>query len=153
MLGASLSNSLPTDDPHNASSHIAKYQSSQNSCLLNTDEAFRFPSKLRYSGAAWIGLMLVRSAFYLTKYTGMRNIEMRRQHTISEAAKELGITRNTLYKWIRAGSIPSPKETFISRIRLRVWNEEQMARIREYKKDNYWGKGIDRRTGKKVKEK
>jgi hypothetical protein len=97
--------------------------------------------------------MPVRSAFYLTKYTGMRNIEMRRQHTISEAAKELGITRNTLYKWIRAGSIPSPKETFISRIRLRVWNEEQMARIREYKKDNYWGKGIDRRTGKKVKEK
>jgi transposase-like protein len=81
----------------------------------------------------------------------MCNIEMRRQYTISEAAKELGITRNTLYKWIRAGSVPNPKETFVSSIRLRVWNEEQMAKVREYKKKNYWGKGIDRRTGKKAK--
>jgi predicted site-specific integrase-resolvase len=83
----------------------------------------------------------------------MCNIKMRREYAISEAAKELGITRNTLYKWIRAGSIPSPKETFVSSIRLRVWNEEQMAKIREYKKDNYWGRGIDRRTGNKAKKK
>lgn len=81
----------------------------------------------------------------------MRKIEMR-QYSISEAARELGITRNTLYNWIREGEIPSPKETLVSGIRLRVWNEEQMGKIREYKKNNYWGKGIDRRTGKKAKK-
>jgi excisionase family DNA binding protein len=82
----------------------------------------------------------------------MRNIKMR-QYTISEAARELGITRNTLYKWIREGEIPSPKQTFVSGIRLRVWNEQQTSKIREYKANNYWGKGVDRRTGKKAKKK
>jgi excisionase family DNA binding protein len=82
----------------------------------------------------------------------MRNIETR-QYTISEAARELRIMRNTLYKWIREGVIPSPKEAFVSGIRLRMWSEEQMNKIREYKKDKYWGKGIDRRTGEKAKKK
>ena len=81
----------------------------------------------------------------------MRNITTR-LYTISEAAKELGITRNTLYKWIREEVISDPKESFASGIRLRVWNEKQMAKIQEYKKNNYWGKGIDRRTGKKAKK-
>jgi len=81
----------------------------------------------------------------------MRNIKMR-QFTISEAAKELGIQRNTLYSWIRGRQIPAPKEVFVSGIRLRVWTEKQMNKLREYKASSYWGKGVDRRTGKKAKQ-
>ncbi len=39
-----------------------------------------------------------------------------------------------------------------ARIRLRVWTEKQMDEIRKYKANNYWGKGVDRRTGKKAKK-
>ena len=81
----------------------------------------------------------------------MRNIKTR-QYTMSEAAKELGVQRNTLYNWIREKQIPAPKEVFVSGIRLRVWTEKQMAMLREYKTTSYWGKGVDRRTGKKAKQ-
>jgi hypothetical protein len=33
------------------------------------------------------------------------------------------------------------------------WSAAELAEIHEYKKANYWGKGIDRRTGKKAKKK
>jgi transposase-like protein len=81
----------------------------------------------------------------------MRNITMR-QYTISEAAKELRVQRNTLYNWIRDKQIPAPKEVFLSGIRLRVWTEKQMATLRKHKARSYWGKGVDRRTGKEAKQ-
>jgi excisionase family DNA binding protein len=90
--------------------------------------------------------------FLLTKWTGMSTIKTR-DYSISEAAKELGVRRTTLYKWIRKKEIPAPKVVFVSNIRLRVWTEKQMAKLREYKASNYWGKGVDRRTGKKAKQK
>jgi len=33
------------------------------------------------------------------------------------------------------------------------WSAAELAEILEYKKASYWGKGIDRRTGKKAKKK
>ena len=74
-----------------------------------------------------------------------------RQYTISEAAKELGIQRNTLYNWIREKQIPAPKEVFVSGIRLRVWTEKQMVKLRKHKTMSYWGKGLNRKTAKKPK--
>jgi excisionase family DNA binding protein len=81
----------------------------------------------------------------------MSNIKTR-DFSISEAARELGVRRTTLYKWIREKEIPAPKVLFVSGIRLRVWTEKQMAKLREYKASSYWGKGVDRRTGKKAKQ-
>jgi excisionase family DNA binding protein len=80
----------------------------------------------------------------------MSNIKAR-SYSISEAARDLGVRRTTLYEWIRKKVIPVPKLQFVSSIRLRVWTEEQMDKIREYKANKYWGKGVDRRTGKKAK--
>jgi excisionase family DNA binding protein len=74
-------------------------------------------------------------------------------YSISEAARELGVDRNTLYKWIREKHIPAPKAVFVSGIRLRVWTENQFAKLRDHKAKSYWGKGLDRRTGKKAKSK
>jgi len=33
------------------------------------------------------------------------------------------------------------------------WSATEIAEIQEYKKTSYWGKGLDRRTGKKAKKK
>jgi excisionase family DNA binding protein len=74
-----------------------------------------------------------------------------RSYSISKAARELGVDRNTLYKWIREKQIPAPKLVFVSGIRLRVWTEKQMVKLRKHKTMSYWGKGLDRRTGKKSK--
>jgi excisionase family DNA binding protein len=82
----------------------------------------------------------------------MRNIKMR-TYSISEAARELGVQRNTLYSWIREKLIPTPSTQVISGIRCRFWTEREMTKLREYKAARYWGKGIDRRTGKKAKQK
>jgi len=75
-----------------------------------------------------------------------------RNYSISEAARELGVRRTTLYKWLQKKVIPAPAVQFVSGIRLRVWTEKQMDEIRKYKANNYWGKGVDRRTGKKAKK-
>jgi hypothetical protein len=92
------------------------------------------------------------SVFYLTNSADMRNLTVR-SYSISAAARELSVDRNTLYKWIREKHIPPPKELFVSGIRLRIWTEKQMAKLREHKAKSYWGKGLDRRTGKKVNQK
>lgn len=76
-----------------------------------------------------------------------------RKYSISEAARELGVRRTTLYKWIRTKQVPAPKEEFVSGVRFRFWSETQMAKLREHKISSYWGKGIDRRTGKKAMQK
>jgi excisionase family DNA binding protein len=81
----------------------------------------------------------------------MSTIKMR-NYSISEAARELGVRRTTLYKWIRAKQVPTPEAQFVSGIRFRFWTEAQMAKVREYKASSYWGKGIDRRTGRKAKQ-
>jgi hypothetical protein len=74
-------------------------------------------------------------------------------YSISAAARILGINRATLHRWIQDKVIPSPSTKIISGIRCRLWTETAMVKLKEYKAANYWGKGIDRRTGKKAKKK
>jgi excisionase family DNA binding protein len=73
-------------------------------------------------------------------------------YSISEAARILRLNRTTLHRWIQDKAIPSPSTKIISGIRCRLWTETEMAKVKEYKAANYWGKGIDRRTGKKAKK-
>jgi len=35
----------------------------------------------------------------------------------------------------------------------KVWTEDDMEKLRKHKARSYWGKGLDRRTGKKAKSK
>jgi excisionase family DNA binding protein len=82
----------------------------------------------------------------------MSNIKTR-QYSISEAARALGVRRTTLYRWIKDKQVPAPAEERISGIRFRFWTEAEMSKLREFKAKSYWGKGVDRRTGKKAKSK
>jgi excisionase family DNA binding protein len=73
--------------------------------------------------------------------------------SISEAAQLLGIDRKTLYRWIRNRLIPVPKPGVVHGRLARVWTTEELAAIKKHMTESYWGKGIDRRTGKKAKKK
>jgi excisionase family DNA binding protein len=60
-----------------------------------------------------------------------------RNYSITEAAKELGIQRATLYEWIRLKKIPAPTAKVISRVRFRFWTEEELKTLKRYKAEYY----------------
>jgi excisionase family DNA binding protein len=74
-------------------------------------------------------------------------------YSVSEAATVLEVDRTTLRRWIRKRQIPAPTPGIVDGRLLKFWTEKEMAKIRQYKVAGYWGKGIDRRTGKKAKNK
>ncbi len=76
-----------------------------------------------------------------------------RTYSISEAARVLGVDRRTLHRWIRQKLIPAPITQTISGIRCRLWTDEEMAKLKEHKAANYWGKGINRKAATRSKRK
>jgi hypothetical protein len=74
-------------------------------------------------------------------------------YSVTAAAKAAGVDRRTLQRWIGKRQIPNPKVEIVDGQLRKFWSAAEVAEIQEYKKANYWGKGIDRRTGKKAKKK
>ncbi len=70
-----------------------------------------------------------------------------RNYSITEAAKELGVQRATLYEWIRRKKVPAPTAQVISRVRFRFWTEEDLKALKNYKAQHYQKK--PRRKGKR----
>jgi excisionase family DNA binding protein len=62
-------------------------------------------------------------------------------YTISEAARQLGVQRRTLYKWIREEKIPTPSTRVVAGTRVRFWTEKSMAKLKQYKAARFWGRG------------
>jgi excisionase family DNA binding protein len=73
-------------------------------------------------------------------------------YSVSEAAVALEVDRTTLRRWIRKKQIPAPTPGIVDGRLSKFWTEKEMTKIREHKAAGYWGKGIDRRTGKKAKQ-
>jgi excisionase family DNA binding protein len=94
----------------------------------------------------------VRVRFLLDKCHS-RDILKMKTYSISDAADILEVNRRTLYRWIKNKVIPAPKPGEVKGRLARVWTESDLAAIRDYMKQSFWGKGIDRRTGKKAKPK
>lgn len=72
-------------------------------------------------------------------------------YSISDAAKLLEIDRTTLRRWLRKKKIPAPTPGIVKGRLSKCWTEDELAKIREHKAVGYWGKGIDRKTGKRAK--
>jgi excisionase family DNA binding protein len=74
-------------------------------------------------------------------------------YSISEAARQLGIQRRTLYKWIREKHVPAPSTRVVAGTRIRFWTEKGMAKLREYKAERFWGRGKSRKNKQNSKAK
>ena len=74
-------------------------------------------------------------------------------HSVSEAARILGVDRTTLRRWVRDKQIPAPTPGIVKGLLSKFWTEDDMVKLRAFKDKRYWGKGMDRRTGKKAKQK
>jgi excisionase family DNA binding protein len=60
-----------------------------------------------------------------------------RNYSITEAAKELGVQRATLYEWIRRKKVPVPRAQVISGVRFRFWTEQELKTLKQYKAQHY----------------
>ena len=74
-------------------------------------------------------------------------------YSISAAAELLEVDRRTLHRWISKGLIPAPKMEIAGGQLRKTWTEEDISKLKEHKASGYWGKGINRKTGKKAKRK
>lgn len=52
-------------------------------------------------------------------------------YTSSEAAKKLGVSRETLYQWLRAGRIPAPQQITLGKKKQYLWTEEDIEAARK----------------------
>jgi predicted site-specific integrase-resolvase len=72
-------------------------------------------------------------------------------YSISGVSRLLGIDPKTLRRWIRKKVIPVPKPGIVEGRLSMCWSEIDIVKIGKYKNAGYWGKGINRKTGKKAK--
>ena len=72
--------------------------------------------------------------------------------SISEAARKLSIHRGTLRRWIKQGLIPKPIAEDTAGARLRYWDKEGFAKVKEYR-EKHFGEGRGERTDIKKKTK
>ena len=80
------------------------------------------------------------------------DIYMKKDHSISKVARIVGVNRRTLQRWILAKQIPSPKVEIVDGKLRKSWTAAEVVQIKEHKQRTYWGKGINRRTGKKTEK-
>jgi len=70
---------------------------------------------------------------------------MKRTYTTVQIAQRLGIGRDSLYRWMRRRKIKPAPVTRIGRFRVRLWTDQDVARIKKYMKENYFeGRGKKR---------
>ena len=54
-------------------------------------------------------------------------------YTTDEAAKKIGISRQTLYSWIDAGKIEAPKPIQLGKRSMRLWTKADIERVKRFK--------------------
>jgi excisionase family DNA binding protein len=75
-----------------------------------------------------------------------------KKYSVSEAAEILGVDRRTLQRWVSRRRIPAPTAGIVNGRLVKFWTEPEMGLLRENKITHYAGKGLNRRTGKKAKQ-
>jgi predicted site-specific integrase-resolvase len=68
-----------------------------------------------------------------------------------EVAELLEISWDTLNRWIREKRFDTPPVQSLGRIRVRLWTEEDLEKVRAYKAGHYWGKGGRKKRKKRTK--
>jgi predicted DNA-binding transcriptional regulator AlpA len=58
-----------------------------------------------------------------------------------QVAKLLGIASGTFHRWIRENRVEAPPAQTLGGMQVRLWNDSDIAKVRKYKAEHYWGKG------------
>jgi hypothetical protein len=74
---------------------------------------------------------------YVKNTIDVRNMNPKK-YTTREAADAAGITRVTLQTWIRKRNIAAPRLERIANIRVRLWSDSDVDRLKKVKKKIYY---------------
>jgi DNA-binding transcriptional MerR regulator len=66
-------------------------------------------------------------------------------YTTSQVAEKVGVTKKTLYSWLKKGVIPEPDRDYKNH---RIWTKEDIQNCRRYKNTRIPG-GVSRAVNKK----
>jgi predicted site-specific integrase-resolvase len=75
-----------------------------------------------------------------------------KRFSISETARLLGVHRGTIRRWIKAGLIPRPIAENTAGARLRYWDKDGFAKVKEYR-EKHFGEGQGERNDLKKRVK
>ncbi len=65
-----------------------------------------------------------------------------KHYSTVQAAKLLGVGRDSLYRWMRAGKIKGTRVVALGGVRIRLWTERDLEQVRKFMEKNYWkGRG------------
>jgi DNA-binding transcriptional MerR regulator len=56
-----------------------------------------------------------------------------KNYTTTEAAKKIGVSRQTLYSWIGIDALRPPKSIVVSGKTIRLWTESDIEKARKFK--------------------
>ena len=62
----------------------------------------------------------------------MQNMD-KRKYTTPEAAKLIGVSRQTLQAWVRGQLIETPELVEVANLRVRLWGKADIRRAKEFK--------------------
>ena len=65
-----------------------------------------------------------------------------------EVAELVDVSWDTLNRWIREKKFPVPPVKSLGRIRVRIWTENDVEKVRKYKSGHYRGKGSRKKRKK-----
>ena len=68
-----------------------------------------------------------------------------------KVAKMLGIGWSTLYRWIVDGKVEAPPVQCLNGLEIRLWTENDIEKVKNYKKEHYWGRGSKKPRKKRKK--
>jgi len=69
-------------------------------------------------------------------------------YTTVQLAERLGVGRDTIYRWMRAGKIKAAPVSRLGPFRVRLWTDRDVARIRKFMEEGYFdGRGRRKSPG------
>ena len=62
---------------------------------------------------------------------------MTKTYSTIQVAKLLDVTSDTLHRWIREERIEAPPVQSLGEMKVRLWSEEDVSKVRKYKAEQY----------------
>ena len=62
---------------------------------------------------------------------------MTKAYSTVQVAKQLGVTSDTLHRWIRERRIDAPPIQSLGRMKVRLWSQKQIEKAKQYKAEKY----------------
>ncbi len=64
-------------------------------------------------------------------------IHMKQTYSTAEVARTIGVSKNTLLRWLYAAKLPEPKTQTFAGVESRIWSETDLERAKKFREENY----------------